>query len=190
MKGQGQEMKELLKKLRWKWHRDITELSTGTVLEKLEKIAAQIESPPERINNFIRKTELAKVYSFMEDRESQKLFWARAHYTWDGNLGPLFQFLIESEREGNPVDCISLLRDKKNGSARPLIMFGGSSYAKETFDGCANIGIQFDYICVEDDMSMFTNTNPLVWMGTSYRGVPIISESDLLTNHQDADVII
>lgn len=184
-------MKELLKKLRWKWHRDITEQSIGAVLESLDGIAVAIprDIPGEDFDDFIFKTELSKVYSMMADRESQKLLWARAHCT-KGNLGPLFQFLIESEREGDPVDCISVLRDKKNGSGSPLIMFGGSSYAKETLDGCLNIGIRFDYICVEDDLSMFTNASPLVWTGASYRNVPIISGKELLTNHTDADVII
>lgn len=182
-------MQELLKKLRWKWHRDITEVSIGAVLEKLERITP----PRESMDDFIFKTELTKVYNLMADRESQKLLWVRAHYTRDRNLGPLFQFLFESERDGNPVDCISILKDKKNGSKSPLIMFGNSEFAKQVVDSCLNIGIRFDYICIEDDLSMFARgiqETRRVWTGTSYRGIPIISEKDLLTNHQDAEVIV
>lgn len=35
-------MKELLKKLRWKWHRDIAELSIGTVLERIDEMTIAI----------------------------------------------------------------------------------------------------------------------------------------------------
>lgn len=181
-------MKKLLKKLRWKWHRDITELSISTVLEKIEEM--KYARGDEELDDFIFKTELANVYSMMVDRESRKLLLARANYTRSRNLGPLFQFLIESERDGNPVDCISVLRDKKNGSQSPLVLFGGSSYAKETFDGCLNIGIRFDYICVENDLSMFAGGEPLVWAGSSYRDVQIISEHELFKRHLDAEVII
>lgn len=193
-------MKELLKKLRWKWHRDITELSAGAISEKLENVAGlsvntilekleKIAAVNDNLYDFAFKTELAKVYNMMADRESQRLLWARAHYTRDGNLGPLFQFLFELERDGNPIDCISVLRDKKNGSTSPLIMYGCSCWAKEIIDGCFNIGIRFDYICLGDNLSMFTREYPPLITGTSYRGITTISEDDLLTKYRNAEVI-
>lgn len=73
-------MRKLLKKLRWKWHRDIMELGFGELYAEIEKrdqwhsentkIAA---APPSGdLDSFIFQTELAKVFSLLEDRESQK----------------------------------------------------------------------------------------------------------------------
>lgn len=174
-------MKELLKKLRWNGIRDITKLS---VREAGENVL-----PSESAYDFLHEAEFAKVYNMMADQESQKLLRARAHYARDCNQGPLFQFLFESKRDGNPIDCISVLRDKYNGAKTPLIMYGCSRWAKEIVDGCLNIGINFDYICAGNDLSMFTLGDSPLLTGASYRGIPVISEKILLKKHRSAEVI-
>lgn len=57
-------MKALLKKLRWKWHRDITELSTGQILEKLNEIIAFWQKNLEKTNY---QAELAEIIPLLFD---------------------------------------------------------------------------------------------------------------------------
>ena len=218
-----------MKKLRWKWHHDMTvqmDESAGLLeeinkklsynpsdpksikpeeyIEEVQKQVKYIESQLEmcssqlaQIKNadldcFSQYVEMEKVFNLMGDRESQKLFWALMHYKQDRNLVPLYQFIMRSERPGNPKDIIWLLKTRANKTnlKDELIIYGTAFHAKEMLLVMQGLGCKVDYICKEDDTSSFTNS--VVHSQTDYDwlGIPVITEEELLNSHKNAKVVV
>ncbi len=236
-------VKELLKKLRWKWHRDITEQVNeqyGLVRQKLLEDAAfsdsilsnskrqqqqiaemghdlsqtrgeisQIKDELSQIKGsqskleirgqawagleaFTKRVEAEKVFSLLQDRESQKLFWARLHYSQSGDLVPLTRYLMQADRPGNPRDIISMLRDRLNGSGsgEEIIIFGTTFLAKELFLTVRALGLKVDFICKGDNHEWYTVGHLPPLLDFDWLGVPVISEEALLCEHSNAQLLI
>lgn len=143
------------------------------------------------LNDFIYQVEIQKVFSLLQDRKSQKLFWARISFSHNRNLVPLFEYLIEDDRTGEPVDIISLVKDKRIGSNKnELILFGTTETAKQQLLLITKLGCRVDYICKEDTVNLFTHGDEPSLDNYKWLGIPVITEDDLVSQHQDADVVI
>lgn len=234
-------LKELLKKLRWKWHRDLSEqmceqhsLMQRSLRERnisslediildlqkqrqqimdrqssLEMAVAEIRQTLSQISaaqstlevqgqnwagldSFTKRVESEKVFSLLQDRESQKLFWARLCYSQNGDLVPLMRHLMQADRSGDRRDIISMLRDRLNGvdPDEEIIIFGTTFLTKELFLTVRALGIKVNYICKGDNYEWYTANHLPPLLDYDWLGVPVISEKTLLSEHSNAQILI
>lgn len=154
--------------------------------------APRTERAAEGIEDLAHRLEIEKAFSLLQDRESQKLFWARLHFSEYGDVVPLFRLLMQMDRTGNPKDLISLLRDRidRKNQERELILFGTTGNARELFLTAWRLGCKADYVCKEDTPDEFTYSTAPALRDFDWNGVPIITEDELFRHHRDAQVMI
>lgn len=201
-------MKQLLKKLRWKWHRDVTTLmgeDQRALLAKIDEDYTALSAKIDRIaRNFDilipqtvmqtgeqidEQTDIDTVASLLQDEESRKLFSARLQYSKNGTLAPLYRYLMESERTGNPVDIISFLRNRLNTAETDdeLVVYGTTWANMELFKAVKELGCRIDFVCEAkspDWLRLGEDPAQYDWMG-----VPIITEKELFRHHKNAQII-
>jgi len=205
-------VKQLLKKLRWKWHRDLTTAlddDSAAIKQDLCKLLARTDKleemiKPASLDDFVRKAEIYRAYSLFEDRESQKLFWARLQLVLNGDLTPILLHLMQSDRKGdskyirldnkgNPKDIIWMLREriKNKNNKDELIIYGTAWQAKELFLAIRKLGCRVDYICKADGADPATKPfYQALIKDYSWEGVPMITEAELLNKHKTAQVAV
>lgn len=164
----------------------ISELKTKMdLLEKnQEKIMKAIH-----LKGKIQWEEIRKVYSLLQDRESQIIFWARVYYSQNRDFSYLYKYLMEADRKGNPNDVISLFREKKENEKKKLIMYGTTPDAYETFHAIKGLGIEIDCVCKEYDVKEFTRIRAKTLIDC-WGDVPLITEEELVSKHKDASVFV
>ena len=207
-------MKQLLKKLRWKWHRDITTLMNeqASLFEKvineertalLAKMDEERAELLEKVENLLRSEvgipnggkmaplspKVSAVLSLLQDEESRELFFARLEYSQKGTLAPLYRCLMESDRTGDPVDIISFLRDRLNAgeTSEELVVYGRTWLTKELFIAVKDLGVRIDFICEAESPDWLRTEEDAIeynWMG-----IPVIAEDELLRSHKSAQII-
>lgn len=202
-------IKHVLKKTRWKWHHDLTvqmDEETGRLCKKLGEVQEQVKRLEDQwavcsrklvqiqndggLDSFAWHVEMEKAFCLLEDRESQKLFWARMHFSKFRNLVPLFRYLMQSDR-GGVRDIIWLLQNRANRSdlENELVIFGTTNRAKELLLIMRGLGCKVDYICREDNATQFTPPSEPPLSNFDWLGVPVITEAELFSAHKDAQII-
>lgn len=217
-------IKELLKRIRWKWHHDLAacmEEGEAVQIQKMQERFKQLDSRVDLLNGiqeqlkkldqqidrtgklvqsqgvfdldgYARRLEIERVFRLLQDRESQKIFWARLHHSKSRDLAPLFRHLIRSERTGNPRDLFSLMDSLMSGraSGEEIILYGTTPHAKKLLLTMRELGCKVDCVCKEDDARPFTHPSVSPLKNDDWLGLPVITEEELLSKHRDAQIVI
>ena len=171
----------------------VSEIKQG--LSKIRDVQSALEACGQTwvgLDSFAKRVEAEKVFSLLQDRESQKLFWARLHYSQNGDLVPLTRYLMQMDRVGNPRDIISMLREKLKGMGpdEEIIIFGTTFLAKELFLTVRALGLKVNFICRGDNYEWYTFKHLPPLLDYDWLGVPVISETALLSEHSNAQLLI
>lgn len=131
---------------------------------------------------------LKRVYDAFADEQSKRLFSARMHLSLNDDWRFFYDELIEINRDIKKDDFISLIKKNKMVQKNKFILYGTQHVAKMMYDVFAKYNIKFSAICKEDDGFLF-GEGRYISENTAF-GVPLISEDELVKNHQDAKVIL
>lgn len=126
-------------------------------------------------------TELKKVYDYFQDEESRMIFRQRLLYGLTNDLKYIRDMLL-SYRDKNKGynDFLDILAHPENFRGKEIILFGTGLWGRCLLRWLNHCEIECRFFC----------DNSKEKIGTMYQGKEVISPDTLLTEHQEAIVLI